>query len=379
MNQDDKYMNELYEIIHENRMYDYEEVNMAYIAAKLIQLQAGWGKNFSLVLRSDFIEDETYWFIRYFRSKNIEPAVILSTTPNKEKYYEGVLGIPVAVIGEMNIENTKNSVLIIINRESDREILTQEDYKESDYGFCFRARGKLQFTRKRGMANYLYILQNEDEYYKVLNQLEDEESKQTFVEIIRCLLENDIYRYNEYEPEIKYFDDSIYKSLGEKEVWINCGSCTGDTIIKYLLSGKDFGKIYAVEIDKKMIDHLNKLFSLFPKDIAEKILLHDRCLEGAESTGNIDHIFEKENISLINMDIEGAELMVLEGASQKIREDMPVLAVAAYHKPEDLITIPQFICRQSSDYHIFFRKYKGYCPEVINEYIYYAVPTHRMA
>ena len=170
MNQDDKYMNELYEIIHENRMYDYEEVNMAYIAAKLIQLQAGWGKNFSLVLRSDFIEDETYWFIRYFRSKNIEPAVILSTTPNKEKYSEGVLGIPVAVIGEMNIENTKNSVLIIINRESDREILTQEDYKESDYGFCFRARGKLQFTRKRGMANYLYILQNEDEYYKVLNQ-----------------------------------------------------------------------------------------------------------------------------------------------------------------------------------------------------------------
>lgn len=379
MIEENKYTGKLYEIIHRNRMYDYEEVNMAYIAAKLIQLQSKWGRKISLVLRSDFIVDETYWFIRYFRSKNVEPDLILSTIANKEKYNEGVLGIPIAVIGEMNAENTKDSMLIIINRESDRQILTQEDYRESDYSFCFRGRGNLQFVRNRGIENYSYILQNENEYYEILNRLEDEESKRSIIEVIRSLIENDIYRYNEYPPEIKYFDDNIYKSLGDKEVWINCGSCTGDTIIKYLLSGKEFERIYAVEIDQKMIDHLRELFQLFPKEIEEKIIIHNQCLEGSGSEKNIDHIFEKEKISLINMDIEGAELMVLEGAAKKIQQDKPILAIAAYHKPEDLLTIPQFIFQQSCDYHLFFRKYRGCCPEAINEYIYYAVPKERMA
>lgn len=373
-----KYADELYEIIHRDRLWDYEEVNMAFIAAKLMHLQSKWGRKISLVLRSDFIEDETYWLIRYFRSKNVEPSVILSTTANREKYSEGVLGIPIAVIGDMNVENTRDKILIVVNRESDRQVFSQEDYRESDYGFCFRARGSMQFVRSRGIENYAYILQHEDEYYEILNGLDDEESKRSFIEVIRSLIENDIYRYNEYPPEVKYFDGTIYKSLGEKEVWINCGSCTGDTIIKYLLSDREFEKIYAVEIDPKMVKHLQELFQLFPKEIQEKITIHNKCLEGSGSKNNIDHIFTEDNISLINMDIEGAELTVLEGAIKKIRENKPVLAIAAYHKPEDLITIPRFICRQSSDYHIFFRKYRGYCPEAMNEYIYYAVPEERM-
>lgn len=81
---------------------------------------------------------------------------------------------------------------------------------------------------------------------------------------------------------------------------------------------------------------------------------------------------------MINMDIEGAELMVLDGAKEVIKENLPVLAVAAYHEPSHLIEIPKIISNLSDEYHFYLRKYKGYSPEAINEYIYYAVPKSRM-
>lgn len=377
MNNHNIFENELYGIIHGNKMYDYEETNMAFIAAKLIHLQMNWNRNLSLVLRSDFINDKTYWFIRYFRSKNVEPSQILSTALNKRKH-GGVLGIPIVSIDDIDIDNTKNSILIVINRESDKQIFSQKDYRESDYGFCFRARGRLQFFRDRGIENYYYIMQNESRYYKILTSLEDEESKRTFIEVIRCLIDNDIYRYKEHKTEEKYFDNKIYKSMEENEIWINCGSCTGDTILHYLTLKREFKRIYAIEIDKEMVIHLKEMFKLFPVEIKDKIIVYSQYLEGCDSNYNIDHVFEKENISLINMDIEGMEMTVLKGAIKKIKEDLPVLAIAAYHKPEDLLDIPEFIFEQSSDYHIYFRKYRGYCPEALNEYIYYAVPTKRM-
>lgn len=371
------YINTLREIIHKNYMFEYEEVNLTFIAAKLIHLQEKWGRKIELILRSDFINDITYWFIRYFRSKSIEPVGILSTSSNKKEYQRGILGIPILLIDEMDLNYTKNKVLLIINRESDQQIFSQKDYREIDYGFYFRARGNLQFFRKRGSENYFHILQNEEQYYELLDILEDIESKISLIEVIRSLLENDIYRYHEYKTEEKYFDNSIYEPL-ENEVWVNCGSCTGDTILHYLASERNFSKIYAVEIDTDMIMHIKNMLSLFPKRIQDKIEVYDRCLGGNRNEYSIDSLFGDKKVSLINMDIEGSEMTVLEGAIETIKKDRPVLAVAAYHKAQDLLSIPQLIYNYNRDYHIYFRKYKGYCPDALNEYIYYAVPGERM-
>jgi hypothetical protein len=371
----DKYQKELYEIIHGDRMYDYEEVNMTFLAAKLVQLSSKWERKLTLILRSDLINEWTYWFIRYYRGKNIEPCGILSTALNKERYVK-VSGIPVITINELNVENTTNSILIVINRESDVGFFTQPDYRESEYGFYFRARAELGFCRDRGVENLYYIMQHEEEYYKILAELRDEESKKTYIEIIRSLIENDIYRYKEYESKNKYFDDKIYRPL-ENEVWINCGSCTGDSILHYLALERQFKKIYAVEIEDDKIQHLERLFELFPKAVKEKIKMCTKAFEGGDSEYSIDNILRKEKVTLINMDIEGAEMTVLEGAIEKLRKDRPVLAVAAYHKAEDLIAIPNFILENSENYLIYLRKCRGYRPDVMNEYIYYAVPVER--
>lgn len=56
--------------------------------------------------------------------------------------------------------------------------------------------------------------------------------------------------------------EKIYFPI-ENEVWINCGSYVGDTILHYLTLRKQFKKIYAVEIAKENILSLHKLFNVF--------------------------------------------------------------------------------------------------------------------
>lgn len=373
----DIYEDELSRIIHENKMHDYEEINMPFIATKLIGINKKAGRKLSLIIRSDYIVDDTYWLVRYFRSRQVEPAFILSTASVKQEYGR-ILGIRIITVDELDMDFTRDCILIYINRESDTQIFTQKDYREADYGFVFRGRGKLQYANWMGVRNYAYILQNEAKYYKVLAGLADDESKRSFIEVIRSLLENDVYRYHEYASDLKYFDPGIYRPLGENEVWINCGSATGDTILHYISLGRKYKKIYAVETNEQFIPHLETVFSLLP-DGKNRIEIHNRAFEGKDGSYTIDSAFADEKITLVNMDIEGAELMVLEGAGGKIRTDRPVLAVAAYHKPEDLLRIPGLVSGISEDYHFYFRKYRGWAPDVINEYIYYAVPTERLS
>ena len=68
-----------------------------------------------------------------------------------------------------------------------------------------------------------------------------------------------------------------------------------------------------------------------------------------EGKTSIDNIFKDKDISLINMDVEGAEMDILKSAKNTIKNKKPVLAICAYHKAEDLINIPQYISNLSSD------------------------------
>ena len=55
------YEEELHQIIHGNKMREYEEINMPFIATKLIEINKKSGRRLSLIIRSDYIVDDTYW------------------------------------------------------------------------------------------------------------------------------------------------------------------------------------------------------------------------------------------------------------------------------------------------------------------------------
>ena len=370
----DKYIEVLNEIIENNRHYQYEEVSLSFIASKLLE----WKGN--LLLRSDSIDERTYWMIRYYRAKGIEPLYIISTEENEKEVRE-ILNIRIISQNNLTEDIIQNGVLVVINEAplTFFQKVRRKIKKSTVPQFLFVANWHLEFARERGLKNYHYIMEHRDDYNRVLADLEDDVSKNTFIEIIRALVENDIFRYTEYESQKKYFDSEICESLQEREVWINFGACSGDTILHYLSEHKKFNKIYAIEKDNNWIGHLTKILSFLPEEINKKITIIPKEFGDRNSICNLDNYFDGEDVSLINMDIEGAELIVLDGAEKLIKEKLPVLCIAAYHEPCHMIEILKMIRKYSDSYKIYLRKYRGYCPNAMNEYVYYAVPIKRIS
>lgn len=59
---------------------------------------------------------------------------------------------------------------------------------------------------------------------------------------------------------------------------------------------------------------------------------------------------ELERVDFIKLDVEGAEARVLRGALETIRRFRPRLAVAAYHRWDDLVDLPRLVSAAAPDY-----------------------------
>jgi FkbM family methyltransferase len=60
-----------------------------------------------------------------------------------------------------------------------------------------------------------------------------------------------------------------------------------------------------------------------------------------------------DRVDFIKLDVEGAELAVLEGAAETIRRDRPTLAVSLYHRLDDFVEIPAFLAAAGVDYELY--------------------------
>jgi hypothetical protein len=69
------------------------------------------------------------------------------------------------------------------------------------------------------------------------------------------------------------------------------------------------------------------------------------------------------------MDVEGSEMEALSGAIETIKKHKPKLAVAVYHRREDIIEIPKFIQSIREDYKFYLRIHR----EVADDVILYAI------
>jgi FkbM family methyltransferase len=73
-------------------------------------------------------------------------------------------------------------------------------------------------------------------------------------------------------------------------------------------------------------------------------------------TRSIDEFVKSASIrkiDFIKLDVEGSELQALRGAAETIRTFKPRLAVSAYHKEEDLLSIPSYLNSLGAGYKIF--------------------------
>lgn len=169
----------------------------------------------------------------------------------------------------------------------------------------------------------------------------------------------------------QYFD--VFQPA-EKEVFVDAGAYDGKTTLEFMdWAGENYMASYVMEPfedSKEMIEENLKGISnihVFYKAAWDK---DEELFFGGEARGamvkddgmriqatKIDDIVNDDKVTFIKMDIEGSELKALKGAENTIRNNKPKLAICIYHKPEDIIEIPEYIESLVPEYKFAIRHY----------------------
>ena len=200
-----------------------------------------------------------------------------------------------------------------------------------------------------------------------------------------------IYTLANFGPQMddgQYFNPD-FMTYGNQEVFIDAGCYDLETSLKLKKYCNQVKKIYAFEPDpdnymiceKKRTQYAYEEVELLPYGTwSGKGTLHfGQGGSGSSVNENgtievsvvpIDAVVDPaDRITMIKMDVEGAELESLKGARKTIQRDKPKLAICIYHKPEDMTEIPLYIKELVPEYKLYVRHHSN----TDNETVLYAV------
>lgn len=184
---------------------------------------------------------------------------------------------------------------------------------------------------------------------------------------------------------LQYANAQVQVNQGD---WVlDCGACWGDTSLWFADQVGPSGRVFCFEFIPSNLDifcanavinpELSKCIELVKHPVAARPGNVIRCQDnGAASTFkiaqaedadascieavtvSIDDWVERcnpEKIDFIKMDIEGSELDALHGAAETLKRYRPKLAIAIYHRPEDIYQIPDFLMSLNLGYRCYFK------------------------
>ena len=222
---------------------------------------------------------------------------------------------------------------------------------------------------------YNFYISNLSKLFEVYNVFADEESKKVFLATIKGRL-TQVGTNFRFAAEPHYFLNGFLPENGE--VAIDGGAFDGDTAKDFAQQGAE---VYAFEMDsenyKNCLERAKKYnFTIENLGLSDKESTEYYSRSGAASrklsTGggqenefagqfiDLDTYVDRKNLSrvdYIKLDIEGAELSMLRGAKKTVSRRKPKMAISAYHKPEDLWTLADFLRSLRPDYEFRFRHY----------------------
>jgi len=117
---------------------------------------------------------------------------------------------------------------------------------------------------------------------------------------------------------------------------------------------------YIFECDSAWIEALQQTFEPWK----EKVIIADKYVSDVTDSHNIslNDFFKDKQIDFIKADIEGAEVKMLQGASEILKRNNLKILACAYHKPNDAKDIKVilenygFTAEYSKGYMIIFSK-----------------------
>jgi FkbM family methyltransferase len=229
----------------------------------------------------------------------------------------------------------------------------------------------------------------------------DDLSMTIYIGQIAWRVSGDFAEIDAVQPD-QYFPCDVVR-LREDEAFVDCGAYTGDTIVDLVHRMPSFATIHAFEPDPDNHEVLLRTIDELGDDVGRRVAVHRLatssengvCVfaggDGASSTAalvdgvydaeeavsvpcaRLDDVLGGERVTYIKMDVEGAEAATLLGARALLREQRPLLAISAYHRPGDLWELPRLVAELTDGYALYLRAHRHDSFECV----VYGVPEER--
>lgn len=223
------------------------------------------------------------------------------------------------------------------------------------------------------LFNHEYVKSHREELEVIYNLLADEISKKVFENAVMYKLSGKIDYLFDCETPISEVYSSVLK-LQNDETYFDLGAYRGDTVAEFLSNTNGYNYIVAVEPDKKTYNKLciatQNIKNIHNVNACVGDIDGETFFDMLGSRGSsagkgsdiinsvtIDALSSRYVPTYIKMDIEGAEIAALSGGIRTISMHKPKMQIAAYHRSEDLIAVPQEVLKINGDYKIYLRHF----------------------
>lgn len=219
------------------------------------------------------------------------------------------------------------------------------------------------------------LKEHREDFIWLYDRLGDWRSRQVLVSMLYNWITFDMdYILGMKEANFKDYFDLDLVQCDDKEVIVDLGAYIGDSVLNYIDTYGSYRKIYCYEIDETNMEKAKENLQQYPdiefrqKGAGSK---NDRMYIQGDNDLSCNKVVEAdtgreieivsidndihEKVTLIKMDIEGAEQEALLGCKRHIQEETPKLLISVYHNNEDIWKIPRMIDGMKPDYHFYLR------------------------
>lgn len=228
------------------------------------------------------------------------------------------------------------------------------------------------------LFNREFFNANRDKIEFARSLFADEESRRIFDNVIKYKLYGDIGLLRCSESS----KDEVYSSLLEARnisFAIDAGAYNGDTARELAEYAPKLEKIWALEPDRRNFRKLSEYaesenrFEVRPIQSAawkeRTTLVYDASGNrnagvnpSAKKTVQVSAVpidsLSVERVDYIKYDVEGSEAAALHGSETIIRTHRPALLVSAYHRSEDVFSLPILLHDLEPSYKLYMRRYR---------------------
>lgn len=248
------------------------------------------------------------------------------------------------------------------------------------------------------LLEYDYLESHLQEFEKVYELLEDEQSKTIFLENINFRLSGDKIKLAKYIDGNTFFDEKLIP-MSEHYSYVDVGAYTGDMLLCfYAFCGGKYDAIYAVEPDKGNFSSLERLvkygkledvflFQVGGWDCKDELVFYtiddsnarnfdspnffknmnktvpsswkigkEHFVEQKIAVDTVDHLLQGRECTLLKINALAADFQVLKGSAETIKRCRPVIVGEFGVRKENLTKMLLFIKEISPSYHIYLRQ-----------------------